>query len=94
MIDQDGKWEVHGLAKWLIEPSPEVEERRRLQAIESAKAQVERDKVQAERDRCIAYLKKQKDLDKVDMKDFSEATLEMSFVDIIESVTANRLASQ
>lgn len=98
--DKDGTWENYGSYKLLVKPSPAFEERRRLQAIESAKAQVERDKVQAERDRCIAYLKKQKDLIKVDLtktgllvKPFTELKLEMSFEDIIESVRVNREAA-
>lgn len=94
MINKDGRWEVHGLVRVLVKPSKKFNERRRLQAIESEKAQIERDKVQAERDRCIAYLKKQKDLTKVDLasKGYTEAKLEMSFEDIIESVRVNRKA--
>lgn len=98
MIDKDGEWISGGKgARLLIKPSPAFEERRRLSRIESEKAQVERDKVQAERERCIAYLKKQGDLSKVNLaktglltKSFSEAKLEMSFEDIIESVRVNR----
>lgn len=100
MIDKDGKWEVHSGYRLLIKPSVEFEERRRLQAIESEKAEAERAIVQAERDRCIAYLKKRKDLSKVDLTKtgiltprFYEEKLEMSFEDIIESVKANRKAA-
>ena len=93
-IDRDGKWDVHSGVRFLIETSAAFEERRRLDRIASEAAKVERDRVQAERDRCIAYLKKQKDLTKVDLekKGYSELTLEMSFEDIIESVRINKEA--
>ena len=91
-IDKDGGWEVFDGARVLVEPSVEFEDRRSLQAIESAKAGAERDAVQAERDRFIAYLKGQQNLDRVSTRGFSVTKLEMSFEDVIESVRANRKA--
>ena len=95
MIDKDGEWEVHGGVRLLIKPSKSFNDRRKAQAIESAIAQAERDVVQAERDRCITYLKKQSDLKLRSMAKvtgFTERKLEMSFEDIIESVKVNRKA--
>lgn len=94
MIDQDGEWEVHSGYKLLIKPSPAYEAKRVQWAIEAAIAQAERDVVQAERDKCIAYLKKQPDLTKVDLKKagYNELTLEMSFEDIITMCKNNREA--
>lgn len=95
MIDKDGEWEVHSGFRLLIKPSAEFEERRRRQEIKSAKQGAKRAVVQAERDRCIAYLKKQRDLSRVNLasKGYTEPELEMSFEDIIESVRANREAA-
>ncbi len=95
LIDQDGEWENHGKYRLLIKPSAAFEARREKDRIASEIAQAERDVVQAERDRCIAYLKKQSDLTSVDLKKqgYTEVKLEMSFEDIIESVRANREAT-
>lgn len=92
--DKDGTWEKRGLVSILVKPSAAFEAKREQDRIQAEIAQAERDAVQAERDRCIAYLKKQSDLTKVNLADkgFSEAALEMSFEDIIESVRANREA--
>ena len=100
MIDKDGEWEVHSGYRLLVKPSVDFETRREQSRIQSEKAEAERAVVQAERSRCIAYLKKKADLTKVNLaktglttKSFSEATLEMSFEDIIESVRCNREAA-
>ena len=95
MIDQDGEWENHGKYRLLIKPSHDFEVRREKDRIAGKKAQAERDVVQVERDRCIAHLKKQSNLTKVNLanKGYTEAKLEMSFEDIIESVRSNREAA-
>ncbi len=94
--DRDGTWEVHGMVKLLVKPSNSFEDRRKAQAIVSAQADAKRAVVQAERDRCIAYLKKQSNLSKVNLasKGYTLAKLEMSFEDIIESVRVNREAAK
>ena len=94
ITDNDGEWEVRGRVRLLVKPSLAFEERRRLDSIQAEIAQAERDVVQAERDRCIAYLKKQANLDTVNLakQKYTEAKLEMSFEDIIQMVRANREA--